>query len=368
MKVIVFIFIISFLQGSIFALILLFSKFYRSHVNKYLAYTILTVSAIGLINGIEGYLEDSRIFFFEVINIIPLEMVFPATFFTFISLKSNSKIQKGRHIYLYLPFYLFSIINIVIVVLDVFGLISDNNIRSSIYILFDIEYYLILIFSFLVGVFCFILINNAVSLEASNKKWLKYLVAIYFTLTLLWELLEFYSIVTDKESVYMEYTLWIGVTSFFYWISYKGLIRFKLLEDRYEITKIIKSSLPKEKKEIKKDTSNIHFQKLEVLMQNKHAYLDSNLSRETIANQIGISPGYLSKIVKGTTNNNFSEYVNSYRVDAIKKMIKNPEFNKYSLLAIGYESGFTSKTGYYNAFKKHTGMTPNTYKTKINRS
>lgn len=365
---IVFIYFISFLQGLIFALAVLFSKFYKSDVNKYLAYTVFIISFLGLMNGIEEQINDYNIFFLTLVDIIPLEMLFPATFFTFISLKSNSKLFKGKYVYLYIPFHLFSITNVSIVTFDALGLINDLEILSFIYILFDIQFYLVLIYSSMTGVFCLALINKANHLEEGNKKWLKYLVVIYFALILIWILLELYNIITDTESVYMEYVLWVGVTTFFYWISYKGLIRFRLLEDRYEITQIIHSNLPREKKETKKETSNIHFQKLETLMLNEHAYLDSNLSRENIANQIGISPGYLSKIINSITNDNFSEYINSYRVDTVKNMIQNPEFNKYSLLAIGYESGFTSKTGFYNAFKKRTGMTPNTYKTTINRS
>ncbi|MDO5980995.1 helix-turn-helix domain-containing protein [Flavivirga spongiicola] len=365
---IVFIFIISFLQGAIFGLIVLFSKFYRSDINKYLAYTILTVSSIGLMNGVEDYFDNSNLFFYALLDNIPLEVLFPATFLTFVSLKTSIKRLKGKHVFLYIPFYLFSIINIMIVTLDAVGLIYDSNIRSFIYILFDIEYYFILIYSIFGGAFCLVFISNAKHLEEKSRKWLKYLTIVYFALILMWVFMELYSILTDKDSLYTEYVLWIGVTTFFYWMSYKGLIRFKLLDDRYEITQIIQSSLPKEKKETKKDISNIHFQKLETLMLDNHAYLDADLSREYMANQIGISPGYLSKIINDITNDNFSGYVNAYRVDVVKSMMANPEFDKYSLLAIGYESGFISKTGFYNAFKKYTGMTPNAYKTKINKS
>ena len=365
---IVFIYFISFLQGLIFALAVLFSKFYKSNVNKYLAYTIFIISFLGLINGIEEHIDDYNIFFLKLVDIIPLEMLFPATFFTFISLKSDSKLFKGKYVYLFIPFYLFSITNLVIITLDELGLINDFDILSFLYLLFDIQFYLVLIYSSVTGVFCLALISKANHLDERNKKWLKYLVAIYFALILIWVFMELYNMITDTESVYMEYVLWVGVTTFFYWISYKGLIRFKLLEDRYAITQIIHSSLHKEKRETNKEISNIHFQKLEALMLNEHAYLDSNLSRENIANQIGISPGYLSKIVRNITNDNFSEYINSYRVDAVKSMIQNPEFDNYSLLAIGYESGFNSKTGFYNSFKKRTGITPNTYKTTINKS
>ena len=46
-------------------------------------------------------------------------------------------------------------------------------------------------------------------------------------------------------------------------------------------------------------------------------------------------------------------------------MISNPEYENYSLLAIGLEAGFTSKTTFYKAFKKVTGQTPNEYKNSV---
>ncbi|WP_298474443.1 helix-turn-helix transcriptional regulator [uncultured Maribacter sp.] len=365
---IIFIYFLSFLQGLIFALILLFSKSYKSSINKYLAYTILIISFLGLMNGIDTQIGDSYYFLFELVDQIPLETLFPATFLNFISLKTNSKLCKEKHAYLYIPFYLFTITNILLITLDAIFYKNNSELPFLIYVLLEIPFYFSLLYSFTTCVLNFVLINSANHLRTENKKWLKYLATIYFAPILIWLFSEIYEMFNDTEPIYLEYCLWVGVTTFFYWISYKGLIRFRLLEDRHEITQVIHSILSKEKREINKDISNSHFQKLEALMQKEHAYLDSNLSRENIANQIGISPGYLSKIVSSITNDNFSEYINAYRVNAVKNMIKNPDFNQYSLLAIGYESGFSSKTGFYNAFKKHTGVTPNTYKTTCNRS
>jgi len=49
-------------------------------------------------------------------------------------------------------------------------------------------------------------------------------------------------------------------------------------------------------------------------------------------------------------------------VEAVKEMMSDPEYAHYTLLTMGLESGFTSKTTFYNAFKKVTGKTPNAYK------
>lgn len=97
---------------------------------------------------------------------------------------------------------------------------------------------------------------------------------------------------------------------------------------------------------------NHYFQKLELLCKEQHIYTDCTLNREKVAEQLGISAGYVSQIVNTITADNFANYINNYRVEAVKEMISNSEFENYNLLAMGLESGFTSKTTFYKAFKK----------------
>lgn len=107
---------------------------------------------------------------------------------------------------------------------------------------------------------------------------------------------------------------------------------------------------------------NPYFQKLELLFKEQHIYTDSTLNREKVAEKLGISAGYVSLIVNTITEDNFANYINQYRVEAVKEMISNSEYENYNLLAMGLESGFTSKATFHKAFKKHTGQTPNEYK------
>ncbi|MDX6183929.1 helix-turn-helix domain-containing protein [Flavobacterium sp. Fl-77] len=75
-----------------------------------------------------------------------------------------------------------------------------------------------------------------------------------------------------------------------------------------------------------------------------------------------MSAGYVSQLINMITGDNFANYINNYRVEAVKEMILDSDYENYSLLAIGLESGFTSKTTFHNAFKKSTGMTPNSFR------
>jgi len=154
--------------------------------------------------------------------------------------------------------------------------------------------------------------------------------------------------------------LWTFCSVFIYWLIYKGLYQFKLSNDQYEIRTILKKRISKSP--ISEINENPHFQKLIILLEEKKIHHNPNLNRDTVAEQLGISSGYLSQIIKNNSSYSFSEFINSYRIKNVKEMIKNPTFNKYSLLSIGLECGFNSKTSFYTNFKKETGLTPSEFK------
>jgi len=72
----------------------------------------------------------------------------------------------------------------------------------------------------------------------------------------------------------------------------------------------------------------------------------------------------LSKTINTYSNVNFSDFVNSFRVDKVKELLASQEFSEYTIVAIGLECGFNSKSTFYSAFKKNTGVTPVQYRSQ----
>jgi AraC-like DNA-binding protein len=106
--------------------------------------------------------------------------------------------------------------------------------------------------------------------------------------------------------------------------------------------------------------------KLEKLISKNELYINPKVSLNLLAKRLDLSSGYLSQVINKVTGGNFSEYINSYRINEVNKMLLNPEFDKYSILSLGYEAGFNSKSVFCTTFKKQTGLTPNQFK-KQNR-
>ena len=114
------------------------------------------------------------------------------------------------------------------------------------------------------------------------------------------------------------------------------------------------SSLSEENKEKIKNTILKYFEKPEV-------YLNPDLNMDFISKALKVPKYQLTEVLNTTIGKNFFQFVNTYRVESVKKMLANPK-NNFSIEGIGYECGFSSKSSFYKEFKRITGMTPIAYK------
>ena len=62
---------------------------------------------------------------------------------------------------------------------------------------------------------------------------------------------------------------------------------------------------------------------------------------------------------------NFYEFVNSYPVDEIKKLLNDPEKKHFKMISLAYDTGFNSKASFNRIFKQLTNQTPSEYKAEI---
>ncbi|WP_175418916.1 helix-turn-helix domain-containing protein [Aureibaculum algae] len=110
--------------------------------------------------------------------------------------------------------------------------------------------------------------------------------------------------------------------------------------------------------------ANQYLKKLEGLMRLNKIYRNSCLTLSLTADYLGISACYLSNMVNTLLNKSFIDFINEYRVEDVKNNLLSKEFAHYSIVSVGLEAGFNSKSTFYSAFKKHTGITPMEYKNK----
>ena len=101
-------------------------------------------------------------------------------------------------------------------------------------------------------------------------------------------------------------------------------------------------------------------------MQLTQPYLDASLTLKTLARQLGWPQDELSRLINGHFEQNFNDYINRYRVEAVKAAMLDPERSHLSLLGLALDCGFNSKATFNRVFKQHTGVTPSAWR-KDNR-
>lgn len=93
------------------------------------------------------------------------------------------------------------------------------------------------------------------------------------------------------------------------------------------------------------------------------AFLESGLSIESLAKRLGVSSYRLREFINQTLGyDNFSTYINFFRIDAIKKSFKNPNKIHIPILTIALKNGFNSLSTFNRAFKSFEGVTPSEYR------
>lgn len=90
-------------------------------------------------------------------------------------------------------------------------------------------------------------------------------------------------------------------------------------------------------------------------------FLNNNLTLQEMARDLNTNPSVLSRIINQGFQQNFNDFINAYRVEAVKKRLDEPDSLQYTLLAIALECGFNSKATFNRAFRKHTGRSPSEY-------
>ncbi|MEM7548151.1 MAG: helix-turn-helix transcriptional regulator [Bacteroidota bacterium] len=114
---------------------------------------------------------------------------------------------------------------------------------------------------------------------------------------------------------------------------------------------------------ITEEEANAYLNKLHQLMKHKELYKNPDLTVAELSSTLGVSKRNVSLILNKHDNCNFSRFVNNYRVEEAKELIKNQPESK--MIAVAYESGFNNLATFNQAFKSYTGQTPTSFKQNL---
>lgn len=104
------------------------------------------------------------------------------------------------------------------------------------------------------------------------------------------------------------------------------------------------------------------------VLEGKEVYKQKDLTLADLAMELETSDKKISALMNEHLHTNFYDLVNSHRVASVKEKLVNPAYQKYSILGIAQECGFSSKSGFNRVFKKHTGMSASAYKASVQKA
>tara|TARA_R110002073_G_scaffold128999_3_gene275058 strand:+ start:11152 stop:12276 length:1125 start_codon:yes stop_codon:yes gene_type:complete len=87
-------------------------------------------------------------------------------------------------------------------------------------------------------------------------------------------------------------------------------------------------------------------------------YLRKRLSIMELSKEMEVQNHYISYVINIYKNVNFQDYINQFRIEKAKKLIKDNFSKEFTFEALAKEVGFNSSTSFYRAFKKFTNHTP----------
>ncbi len=93
-------------------------------------------------------------------------------------------------------------------------------------------------------------------------------------------------------------------------------------------------------------------------MREKQPYLNNDLNLPQLASLLGVSANHLSQVINEQFSMNFFDFINRHRIEAAKQQLLELDPKRYTILGLALDSGFNSKSAFYTAFKKYTGITP----------
>lgn len=352
------------LQGFVFVYIVLSQKKYRVKSTYYLTALLFTFSYSNLIY----YLEDANIITYPIMHryfMFPFPLLNPALFYFYFKYFLNPEHKLSvREKWLFAPAIIALAAELTFRIPQIFGMALPNYYPLYDTLLLFVEFSGVFLTA-VVLLYSYFMISKH-EREMKTKKtidtipgigWFKKMAVALLVLCVLW-LGQLIYVVVNK--VFMPfYGLWIGMSIMIYWLGHVGIYKYGVQQERksirnYSIEHKVVYPVSRSK--------NGHIDALEHLLVDQKMFLDSMLTLDKLAEEMKLSKSHLSRIINNELGIGFPDYLNSLRVEEAKRHLLNPEFANYTLVAIGLEAGFNSKTTFNSAFKKNTSFTPSEYR------
>jgi len=163
----------------------------------------------------------------------------------------------------------------------------------------------------------------------------------------------------NQAGIRTYYALYFLLVTAIIWIVAKALLKPGVMEDEkpVPVSPVSKSSAELLQKSIwlkKAMKANLYYQ-------------DPELSLGSLAEEFGMHPHELSRIINMALGKSFNDFINEYRVAEVIRKMQDPACDRITLLGIAFDAGFNSKTTFNRAFRQMTRKSPAEYKNYLKK-
>lgn len=141
----------------------------------------------------------------------------------------------------------------------------------------------------------------------------------------------------------------------------------QLIEETQSVAPQLNEPLETNDEEEKSDRVLDQFDEVELtrriyeLLVVEEIYKRQGLTVGEFAKKLGVQSRIVTQIFEKLYGHTFKELTNMYRVEFAKQRIEEGYLDLYTLDALGKEAGFSSRTTFFNVFKKEIGICPSEY-------
>ncbi len=96
--------------------------------------------------------------------------------------------------------------------------------------------------------------------------------------------------------------------------------------------------------------------RVRILMEEQQLFLRPDLKVGDLVEMLGVNARYISNCIKTSEGCSFSTFLNRYRVEYAKRLLRFHPDKKMSVVAM--DSGFANETSFFRTFKSFEGLTP----------
>lgn len=344
----------------------LYHTLYSNPANKYLS-VLLVILSFSIIHSayIIPYFHTSHSTSFQIKEPFLL-LVVPLIWLYVKKLNEPQFLFKTKHLLHFLPFLTVMLFSFLYVMHNN-GQANNNHFHSHT-LQINIVLYVVTVAQFAFYLVYILRITRSIKTKALNEfsntenidpLWIKIFLVTFlvvFALIIFMMAIAIHS----YEAKYFNLLVMLVFSAAIFVLGYKGLFQKSILVEHVSENTINTAETTQITSNGKLDEKLLN--NLLEYMQTQKPFHEPELTLTSMANQLNLGRNQLSELINSRTGGNFYDFVNKYRVEEVKQLIGNPKYKDYTLLAIAYEAGFSSKSTFNSIFKKFTGLTPSEYK------